>query len=426
MNRFVQLTVIMVLLVSMAASIVHAADRRQYQHGVELLEHPDGGYWLLWSSSPGNPPSGGKKVVVKSGEKCEYFTHDIYYARIDPVAPIVNGDSLIALPEAQEPVSAAISDDGNILITYEDGSENDVTENCSASIQQRYRLYNSRLEPKTAIHTVATRGGHSGHAAAGGDRFIIAYAEGWVYGGGVDGAGTANDIHVDVIDSHGVDIHHQAITMDSGDPRDWWPMVAASKRYALLVWQRWVANRRYADLMYSVYDLQRNELIREVALLKSNVLYYHYNVQYLAAVNRFLVTGANLGNMRVRLSGKNIAVTTPKAFTYLLSETGKVISQWQAREACKDCGSYQTYVPVREAQPAIYNSNAVVKVLYPVKPGGLLLYRISANNIGAPQYIAGRHNWFPLGIDGVFFNASQAFFANLTPSGIKSVIVELH
>ena len=407
------------------AGNTNAEDRRQYQHGVEFLKQPGGGYWLLWSSAPGDPPNGASKVILKGGSKCEYFTHDIYYSAIDVDNPRITKKPLIVLPEAQEPVSAAMSSQGNILVTYEDGSESDVSEECIGAIQQRYQLFSGALEPRSSVNTVSVRGGHSGHVAAAGDLFTIAYAEGWIEGDGFDNAGTANDIHVEVVNSRGQPAHHRALAVDSGNPRDWWPLIAASPRVALLVWQRFVPGSRYAKLMFTVYDPQSNKLTSEISLLKSNVLYYHYDVQYLQAINRFLVTGTYFGNFLVKTTNGEIMADTAKGFAYLLDESGHVIDQWDARESCNACKTYYTYTFVREAQPAIYNDKATVKVLYPVKPSGWLLLNVTADNIGVSKYIAGGHYWFPLGTDGVFFNEHVAFFANLTPDGIKTFGVNL-
>ncbi|MGD8567981.1 MAG: hypothetical protein PVJ39_07825 [Gammaproteobacteria bacterium] len=416
-------TLVLVLAVAGTAS---AIDRRQYQHGISLVKRPGDGYWLFWSSAPGKPPAGSRKVIVNDGGKCEYFTHDIYYASIDPEAPVISGHPLIVQPEAQEPVSAAVSATGDMLITYEDGSENDITEHCDANIQQRYQLYNDALQPQTPVETVTVSGGHSGHVAAAGGRFIIVYSEGWLDDGGVDGAGTGNDIYVDVISERGESVQHRAIAVDKGDPRDWWPLVAASSRYAVLVWQRYVPRSKHADLMYGIYDTQAGKLVRQISLLKSHVVYYHYDVQYLESINRFLVTGAYLGNMLIQKGIRHVTLRTVKGFAYLLDVAGNVIDRWDADTHCNNCGSYMTYVPVREAQPAVYDEAESIKVLYPVKAGGLLLFRINRDRIGRPEYISGNNNWFPLGTDGVFFDTSTAFFANLTPTGVKSIIVNLY
>ena len=134
-----------------------AADRREYQHGVEFVSMPDGRYWLLWSSSPGNPPEGDQKVILENGGKCKYFNHDIYYSLIDPANPLVNEKQLISLPEAQEPVSAAIAKNGIIALTFEDGSDSDIA-NCDGIIQQRYQVFNQALKPISRLNKVAING----------------------------------------------------------------------------------------------------------------------------------------------------------------------------------------------------------------------------------------------------------------------------
>lgn len=424
-SRTTTLYILLGFLALIVASSVFASDRRAYQHGVKLLKRADGEYWLLWSSAAGEPPKGARNPVLANGLRCEYFTHDIYYSAINPDHPRINKKTLLAMPEAQEPVSAAVSTSGNILITYEDGSESDVTEQCNGVIQQRYQLYDGNLAALSGMNTVATNGGHSGHVAAAGDVFTIAYAEGWIDGAGDDDAGTANDIHIDVVDARGRAVYHRALTLDNGNPRDWWPLIAASDHEAMLVWQRFVPGSRYANLMYSVYNPYTNQLIREIALLESDILYYHYDVQYLAAINRFLITGTYFGNLILHKGNHNTPAKTTKAFAVLLDTGGRVVDRWEARAPCAECGSYHTYTFVREAQPAIRQYGDHEQVLYPVKPGGWLLLTISAEKIGEARYIAGKHHWFSLGSDGVFLNEHRAFFVNLTPAGIKTINVDL-
>ncbi|WP_455208496.1 hypothetical protein [Kaarinaea lacus] len=403
---------------------LQAADRREYQHGVEFVPLPDGRYWLLWSSSPGDPPDGDEIVITKDGDKCKYFTHDIYYTLVDPENPVVEKKPLIVLPEAQEPVSAAINKEQFILVTFEDGSDSDI-ENCDGIIQQRYKMFDSSLHSVSGLNKVTINGGHSGHVTSVGNYFVIAYAEGWIEGGGSDDAGSANDIYVDVINAHGQPVYHRGIAVDKGSPRDWWPLIAGSGQYATLVWQRYVDESGYANLMYAIYDPQSNKLVKEISLLKANLVYYHYDVQYLSGIKRFLIVGNYVGDTLLHKIGKVFSVVSPKAFAYLLDEQGNIVDQWDASVDCENCETYFNHPIVRESQPAIHEGGDIVKVLYPTKPKGLIAFNITASKIEMHDYIDGDHYWFPLGVDGIFLNENTAYFVNLTQQGLKTSIYKL-
>ncbi|WP_455201505.1 hypothetical protein [Kaarinaea lacus] len=401
-----------------------ASDRREYQHGVEFVPLPDGRYWLLWSSSPGNPPEGDQKVVTKDGEKCKHYNHDIFYSLIDPSDPVVNQQRLIALPEAQEPVSAAISKNGVIAITFEDGSDSDIA-NCDGIIQQRYQLFDRNLNPLSKLKKVAVNGGHSGHIDAVGNRFVIAYAEGWINEGGVDGAGSANDVLLDVISSQGERLFHYQVAVDKGSPRDWWPIVAGSDRYAMMVWQRYVQESNYANLMFALYDPEANALVKEISLLKANLVYYQYDVQYLRSINRFLIVGNYVGDSLLHKIGRVFSVVSPKTFAYLLDTQGNIVDQWDASLDCQNCPTYFNYPIVRESQPAIFQGQNFAKVLYPTKPKGLIAFNITSSTIEMNAHLDGDHYWFPLGADGIFLDENTAYFANLTQQGLKTFIYKL-
>ncbi|MCI0505176.1 MAG: hypothetical protein L0Z73_03610 [Gammaproteobacteria bacterium] len=403
-----------------------ASDRREYQHGVQFIPLPGGGYWLLWSSSPGDPPQGDQQAILKDGGKCEYFTHDIYFSRIDSVSPVINKNPLIVLPEAQEPVSAAISRDGVVAVTFEDGSENNIV-NCEGNIQQRYQLFDKSLRPISKMKKVAINGAHSGHIAAVNNHFVLAYAEGWIDGGGFEDSGSANDIYVDVIDAQGQRIHHRGIAVDKGSPRDWWPLVAGSDKHAMLVWQRFVNDSGYANLMFAVYAPYSNTLIKEITLLKANLVYYHYDVQYLPAINRFLIVGNYVGDSLLHRLNRAFSIVSPKMFAYLLDEQGNIVAQWDANPDCEGCRSYLNYLVVRESQPAVYEDqdNAVVKVLYPGKPKGVIALAVTESRIELQDRLDGDHYWFPLGADGIFLDENTAYFANLTQQGLKTFTLKL-
>ncbi len=403
---------------------VSGADRREYQHGVQFVSSSDSSHWLIWSSSQGNPPSGKKTVTLPDGSKCSYFTHDVYYSMIENSQPEIDAQQLIRLPEAQEPVSAAVSVDGSVLVTFEDGSDSNITSDCWGVIQQRYKLFTSALQAKTELRTVAKSGAHSGHATAVDNQFVIVYSEGWVDSGGDDNFGTGKTIFLDMVNTQGELLRHRRIEGGMRE-RDWWPLVAGSTRYAFLLWQRYVENSHRANLMYAVYDPVADQFVRPPAALQTEVYYYHYDVQYLLKINRFIVSGNHLGPMIRESNHGSIPLKTQKGFVYLLSEQGEIVDHWSASQLCEFCGGYHTHPFVREAQPAIYTNEDHVQVLYPVKPKGVLLFLLGANAISLQKYISHDYYWHSLGTDGIFLNSHTAYFANLSPLGLQTTAINI-
>jgi hypothetical protein len=162
-------------------------DHRAWQHGVNLVKVGEK-LLLVWGSA-GNPPRpnlGGP------------WPHDVYYAWLDdpaaaggaPVEPQV----LVSRPEAQEPPSVAVNSRGTVLMTTEDGN---------GSINQQAGLWGSSLGVLRRYPFTIKRGGHSGHAAALGDRFLVAYGEGWAEGGGWRGLGTGRHVFARVVGDTG-------------------------------------------------------------------------------------------------------------------------------------------------------------------------------------------------------------------------------
>lgn len=410
-------TLFLVLLLIETVQVL-AMDRRAYQHGVRLVKDQASNIWAVWSSSPGNPPQGHKRLMLADGTKCSYFTHDIFYSKLNTANLSIQPHLLLGMNEAQEPVDAAISQDGAIAVTFEDGSETD-TNSCNGVIRQRYIIYPRFPERFLELKTVKVDGAHSGHVAAVGNNFVFVYAEGWIEGDGAFDAGTANDIYIETISSEGTYRWHYAVATDKGWPRDWWPLVAGSPRYALLAWQRLVKDSSYANLMIAVYDPQNNKLIKPAKILKENLQYYHFDVQYLEKIKRFLVVGNYLGNT---MTSQAITVVSPKLFAYLLDETGNVVDYWESDDKCVECGNYPTLNLVREVRPAILGDD-VATVLYPVKPNGIASLKVSKISITLKDVRYLKQPWFPLGTDGIFLDNSKALFINLTPTGARLIEV---
>ncbi len=360
-------------------------DQRAYQHGVDFLQRTDGRYWLIWASS-GTPPKG----EDASGE----WTHDVYAAAIDAAAlstpkPFV----LITEERAQEPSSAAIASNGNIMITMEDAFEEDDV------YAQTYGVYNESLEPLNAYRNIVAYGGHSGHVAAVGERFIVFYSEGWVEGGGVDELGSGDDVLLKTYDTQGTLLHVTDVAAGEAT-RDWWPLVAGSPKYALLVWQQFVDREQYARLLCRLYDPETNTWVTDAIVLSETVQYYTYDVQYLEVLERFLVCGTDARG---------------KGFARLITPQGTIVAR------------HDTLPPfVREAQPAIRARGINdVRVVYPSAPDALMVLRVGYTDIRLAQTISQQNQWFYSGTDGIFIDDHSVYFISLTPEGLQESFVTI-
>jgi len=213
-------------------------DDRAFQHGIDFIPLPSGLYALVWSSS------GAPLHVTDSNE----WEHDVYYSFIDPDRPVINPIKIISREEAQEPASTAITSNGKIMITMEDGWHPTVV------LEQRYGVYNSNFNTtsKSYPQVVPVAGGHSGHVAAVDNRFVIFYSEEWVEGGGVDNLGSGDDVYAAIYDSDGNFLFQKKIAVGN-TTRDWWPWVEASDNYACMIWQRFVNNETYSEPVRCTY-----------------------------------------------------------------------------------------------------------------------------------------------------------------------------
>ena len=71
------------------------------------------------------------------------------------------------------------------------------------------------------------RGGHSGHAAAMGNRFLVTYGEGWVEGGGFLDRGTGQNVYARIVSNDGTLATEVKLTEGGHGHRDGWPLVAS-------------------------------------------------------------------------------------------------------------------------------------------------------------------------------------------------------
>lgn len=358
-------------------------DPRAYQHGIDFLPLPNGNYYVVWASS-GNPPTG--------PDHDGNWTHDIYYSLIDPSNPVIHPTPLISNPEAQEPSSAAISSDGNMMVTMEDGW------NTANEVAQRYGVYDVNLNPALPYPQMAYDGGHSGHVAAVGSRFVIFFSDGWVEGGGVDNLGSGDDVIAHVYSATGVlegsfDIAVGHIT------RDWWPVVDGSETRAALVWQRFVAGETHSDLMLSILDIPGGDLVVDAMQLEEAVKYYTYGVAYLPSVDRFLIVGTyhNGGG-----------------FAYLLNQDGHIVAAHTSLPAI-----------VRESRPIVLDNGGEVTIAQPTDPTGIEILSISSSEITLRYTVADDYVWEYSGTAGIFANAATVYLISTSPAGLVEKVFHL-
>ncbi len=363
---------------------VEGEDIRAYQHGIDFLQRRDGSYLVIWASS-GLPPQGANA----QGE----WTHDVYYSTIKPDAPQLEPQRLIDEVRAQEPVSAAIASNGHIMVSMEDAFGGDDL------YAQTYGVYDEQMEPVKGYRQIGAYGGHSGHVSAVGDTFVLFYSEGWVDGGGVNELGSGDDVWLQIYDAEGSNIGEQKVAVGDAT-RDWWPLVAGSNEVALLLWQQFVPHESFATLRYSIYNPRQERWVTAPATLLEAIRYYHYDVQYLEALDAFLVSGTTYENV---------------GFALLLSSEGNMLAQ-------------QMHLPplVREAQPALQTLSATeVEAVYPSIPSGVAVLTVSRNAIELKQHVAHDYRWSYSGTDGIFTEPERLYFINLSAQGMKEIVIDL-
>ena len=371
-----------ILLIIVFSGVTQAQDLRQYQHGVNVLERTDGKIIVIWSSS-GNPPTG----EDENGN----WTHDVYYSLVNRQNPVISEiHTLIAYPEAQEPASAAMADNGNIIITMEDGWN-------SGSVAQRFGVYSDSLTDVRPYPILVYEGGHSGHAAAVGNYFVVFYNEGWINGGGVDELGTGIDVYAKVYDSLGVFYRYHSFDRDS-TTREGWPLPAGSKDHICFLWQQGYDDKDYTDIFIQIYDPFTNEIIKEKFLLESGLKYYTHDVQYIESLNAFLVTGTYQNG---------------GGFAVLLDNQGEIIAR-----------NRQLPAFVREAQAIIYNKKNEAIVVRPMEISRLSVFSVNDSMIAAEREIETGYLWQYMGTDGVFLNADSVYLVTLNRNGIVEKIID--
>jgi len=334
---------------------------------------------LVWGSA-GNPPRpnlGGA------------WPHDIYYDWLS--VPDAAGDLaisphvLVSRPEAQEPPSAAINSRGVILVTAEDGEDD---------INQRAGLWNAQLQPLRPYPFTIRRGGHSGHAAALGEQFLVAYGEGWQDGGGFMNRGTGRDIHARILDGGGKP--GPEINLARGH-RDGWPVVAASDRNWLVLWQRYAGTGLYCALIGAGGQTSAPRLLAEGLPIR-----YAYDVAYAAALGRYVVAGNRGGQGFVALLDRDgVMVHMQAGLPPLASESRVLIGRVGVHSGGQDVA------------------------VYPVASSGIAVLQLGEASVELQRVVAHPQRWDYMGTTGLFIGGTRVLFATLTTRGVRAFTIEL-
>ncbi|KVW67022.1 hypothetical protein [Burkholderia ubonensis] len=351
-------------------------DPRRFMHGIGVADAGNGKRWIFFSSS-GIPPRG----ALASGN----WPHDVYVGEWSPgSAHITHVRTFISRPEAQEPVSVAQNDRGDLFVTFEDGW------NAPQEVSQRYGVYRRNLKPVKPYPNDVESGGHSGHVAAVGERFVVFYSADWVDGGGVDNLGTGGGVYLKTYDAAGRLLNHVPVAPHS---REWWPVIAGSPRNALLVWQKFIEGSTDATLEYAMFDPVTAKLDK-LGRLNDAIRYYVYSSAYVPAIDRFIVVTTTADQRGVAM---------------LIAPDGR-------RTAQRDC----LPATVRESGIGVAGPNAYV----PTHDGRLLTLALAPAEITVRGAQRSPIPWGTTGIAAFPANDTTMHFVSLTPSGVREADFE--
>nr|WP_080424545.1 hypothetical protein [Burkholderia ubonensis] len=351
-------------------------DPRRFMHGIGVADAGNGKRWIFFSSS-GLPPRG----ALANGN----WPHDVYVGEWSPgSAHIAHVRTFISRPEAQEPVSVAQNDRGDLFVTFEDGW------NAPQEVSQRYGVYRRDLKPVKPYPNDVESGGHSGHVAAVGERFVVFYSADWVDGGGVDNLGTGGGVYLKTYDAAGRLLNHVPVAPHS---REWWPVIAGSPRNALLVWQKFIEGSTDATLEYAMFDPVTAKLDK-LGRLNDAIRYYVYSSAYVPAIDRFVVVTTTADQRGVAM---------------LIAPDGR-------RTALRDC----LPATVRESGIAVAGPNAYV----PTHDGRLLTLALAPAEITVRGAQRSPIPWGTTGIAAFPANDTTLHFVSLTPSGVREADFE--
>ncbi|MCA7948655.1 hypothetical protein LGM43_00050 [Burkholderia seminalis] len=351
-------------------------DPRRFMHGIGVADAGDGKRWVFFSSS-GIEPRG----ALRGGS----WPHDVYVGEWRPGEPrLLHVHTFISRPEAQEPVSIAQNARGDIFVTFEDGWK------APQEVSQRYGIYRRDLKPVKPYPNDVESGGHSGHVATVGERFVVFYSADWVDGGGVDNLGSGNGVYLKTYDAAGHVLNHVAVAPHR---REWWPVIAGSPRTALLVWQKFIDGSTDATLEYAMFDPVTAKLDM-LGTLNDGIQYYVYSSAYVPEIDRFIVVTTTADDRGVAM---------------LIAPDGR-------RTATLDC----LPASVRESGIGVAGTHAYV----PTRDGRLLTLALGASTITASGVQRSPIPWGSTGIAGFPARGTAMHFVSLTPSGTREADFE--
>ncbi|MBN3758100.1 hypothetical protein G3N95_34650 [Paraburkholderia sp. Tr-20389] len=360
-----------------AVSRVPTGDLRAYMHGIGAITDEQGVTTVFFSSS-GLPPRGAGRD--------RNWTHDVYIARWTPKQPKLDRPRVfIGRPEAQEPVSVAQNDTGRVMVSFEDGW------NTPNEVSQRYGVYTSDLKDVKPYPNDVLSGGHSGHVAAVGSRFVVFYSNDWVNGGGVDNLGTGNGVYVKTYDADGALL--QAVDV-APRTREWWPMIAGSPTRALLVWQQYVSGETYARLKVATLDPSTGAL-SEARVIADRLSYYTYSAAYVPAIDRFVVVATD---------------DKGKGFAQLIDANGQTTASLDCMPAS-----------VREAGVAVIGQRAFA----PSQDGRLLHLKLTPSSIELAGTQPSPIAWTYTGSVGLVRSPTQLHWVATSPKGLQEADFDL-
>ncbi|AOJ79051.1 hypothetical protein WJ35_23330 [Burkholderia ubonensis] len=346
-------------------------DPRRFMHGIGVADAGNGKRWIFFSSS-GIPPRG----ALSNGN----WPHDVYVGEWSPgSAHTTHVRTFISRPEAQEPVSVAQNDRGDLFVTFEDGW------NAPQEVSQRYGVYRRDLKPVKPYPNDVESGGHSGHVAAVGERFVVFYSADWVDGGGVDNLGTGGGVYLKTYDAAGRLLNHVPVAPHS---REWWPVIAGSPHRALLVWQKFIKDSTNAMLEYALFDPATAKL-EKLGELSEAIRYYVYAAAYVPAIDRFIVVTTTADR---------------RGAAMLIDPDGR-------RTARLDC----LPAAVRESGIGVAGAHAYV----PTRDGRLLTLALSPTGMTVSGVQRSPIPWGATGIVGFPARAAAMHFVSLTPTGVR-------
>jgi hypothetical protein len=233
-------------------------------------------------------------------------------------------------------------------------------------------------------------GGHSGHAAALKDLFLVTYGEGWVDGGGWRGVGTGESVYARTINNAG-ELGPELELTEKDNPRDGWPLVAASDRNWLVIWQR------YPEMtLQSALISPSGKIIKRQTIMKKMPLRYAYGVTYVPKLSAYAVSGSNRDGGFISLVGLDGRILqTEKKLPFMVAESHLIVNDGKR--------------PVG---------------IYPIKPRGFALVSLDAKAIKLIKVIDNPHEWDYSGTTGLFIAPDKALIATLSTSGLHLITID--